>query len=159
MVTSDFKLQETLLSNYHMPHLHTGQDILKGVELLKENYLPNINWQSCVAHTFQLTVKEDLLDIIQSDAEDEIVNPLEVLTDYTEAQICTELSLLESQLTNSNNNEEIEKNLVNINEDPQDSLSAELWGLFSISDQTTAEDEFMQYIKEQIAYKNQNPLT
>ncbi|CAG8762089.1 23661_t:CDS:2, partial [Dentiscutata erythropus] len=46
----------------------------------------------------------------------------------TEAQIRTELSLLKSQLTNSNNNEEIEKNSVNINEDPQDSLSAELWG-------------------------------
>ncbi|CAG8677136.1 16766_t:CDS:2, partial [Racocetra fulgida] len=40
----------------------------------------------------------------------------------TEAQIRTELSLLKSQLTNSNNNEEIEKNSVNINEDPQDSL-------------------------------------
>ncbi|CAG8802261.1 22054_t:CDS:1, partial [Racocetra persica] len=60
----------------------------------------------------------------------------------TEAQIRTELSLLKSQLTNSNNNEEIEKNSVNINEDPQDSLSAELWRSFSISDQATTEDEF-----------------
>ncbi|CAG8844771.1 22380_t:CDS:2, partial [Racocetra persica] len=38
------------------------------------------------------------------------------------------------------------------------SLSAELWGSFSISDQATTEDEFTRYMKEQIAHKNQNPL-
>ncbi|CAG8814455.1 923_t:CDS:2, partial [Cetraspora pellucida] len=74
-------------------------------------------------------------------------------------QYAYKLSLLESQLTNSNNNEEIEKNLVNINEDPQDSLSTELWESFSISNQATTEDEFTRYMKEQIAHKNQNPLT
>ncbi|CAG8667137.1 2215_t:CDS:2 [Cetraspora pellucida] len=76
----------------------------------------------------------------------------------TEAQIRTELLLLEAQLNNSSNNEEIEKSSVILNEDPQDSLSAELWGSCLIPDNIFTEDEFTRYMKEQIAHKNQNPL-
>ncbi|CAG8679302.1 8195_t:CDS:2, partial [Racocetra fulgida] len=51
----------------------------------------------------------------------------------TEAQVRAELSLLEDQVTVSNNTE-IERNSVTINDDFQDSLSAELWGTLSIPD-------------------------
>ncbi|CAG8464315.1 8800_t:CDS:2 [Cetraspora pellucida] len=321
-LTSDFRLQEALISTHHMSYPHTGQDIseelfsvinkwglinkvhtivtdnganmIKGVKLLKENHLSNINWQSCVAHTLQLSVKEglkqikpihkrlrsiqaffrlpkqaqrlrdtqlqmqiDSSDIVQSDAEDEIVNPLEVLTDCktraaskregekllklcltteeqdengesfeawinliygledsatdedsslssdneadipsagnrrqwqyayrnayrnkgcvnpralkllpfataqeheeTEAQVRAELSLLEDQVTVSNNIE-IERSSVTINDDFQDSLSAELWGTLSIPDNVITHDEFTRYMKEPIAHKNQNLL-
>ncbi|CAG8613319.1 17172_t:CDS:2, partial [Cetraspora pellucida] len=304
-LTSEFKLQEALLTSHHMPYPHTGQNIskelfsvinkwglvnkvhtivtdnganmVKSVSLLKENYLSNINWQSCVAHTLQLSVKEGLKQIkpihkrlrsIQTDVEneDEMVNPLEVLTDsmltlatslrnkldaaskregeklmklcltteeqeyfapkndrgesfeawvnliygsedadtsndsslssdnentsnemglkasildpwaikllpfatipereQTEAQIRAELLLLKTQLDDSNSNENIERssvilNEVTLNEDPQDSLSAELWGSCSIPDHVFTENEFTRYMKEQIAHKNQNPL-
>ncbi|CAG8495910.1 5399_t:CDS:2 [Racocetra fulgida] len=53
----------------------------------------------------------------------------------------------------------MEGNLVTINEDSQDSLNAELWELCSIPDQATTKDEFTRYMKEQIAHKNQDPLT
>ncbi|CAG8461793.1 1882_t:CDS:2 [Dentiscutata heterogama] len=56
----------------------------------------------------------------------------------TEAQIRAELLVLETQVTNSNS-EEIERNLVTTNKDLQDSLSAELWGSCSISDQDLLE--------------------
>ncbi|CAG8637021.1 4574_t:CDS:2 [Dentiscutata erythropus] len=60
----------------------------------------------------------------------------------TEDQIHTKLLSLKYQLTDLNNNEETERNLVTTNEDSQDSLSAELWGLCSIPDQDITEDEF-----------------
>ncbi|CAG8777400.1 14002_t:CDS:1, partial [Racocetra fulgida] len=74
----------------------------------------------------------------------------------TEAQIRTELLVLEAQVTNSNSGE-MERNLVTTNEDFQDSLSAKLWGSCSIPDQDVTEDEFTRYMKEPIAYKNQDP--
>ncbi|CAG8534645.1 8138_t:CDS:2 [Racocetra fulgida] len=44
----------------------------------------------------------------------------------TEAQIRAKLLLLETQV-NVSSNLEVERSLVTINEDPQDSLSAKLW--------------------------------
>ncbi|CAG8560488.1 3157_t:CDS:2 [Dentiscutata erythropus] len=67
----------------------------------------------------------------------------------TEDKIRAELLLLENQLTISNNNEEVEENLVPTNEDPQDSLSAELWGLCSMPNKDVTVDEFTRYMKEQ----------
>ncbi|CAG8805729.1 3372_t:CDS:2, partial [Racocetra persica] len=83
--------------------------------------------------------------------------------EQTEAQIRAELLLLKTQLDDSNSNENIKKssvilNEVTLNEDPQDSLSAELWESCSIPDHVFTEDEFTRYMKEQIAHKNQNPL-
>ncbi|CAG8805026.1 5518_t:CDS:2, partial [Racocetra persica] len=75
----------------------------------------------------------------------------------TEAQIYAKLSLLETQL-NVLNNIEVERSTVTINEDPQDSLSAKLWGSLSLPNNITAEDEFTQYMKELLAHKNKNPL-
>ncbi|CAG8716785.1 8178_t:CDS:1, partial [Dentiscutata erythropus] len=77
----------------------------------------------------------------------------------TKDRIRTELLSLETHLIDSNNNEETERNLVTTNEDSQDSLSAELWELCSIPNQDITEDEFTCYMKEQIAHKNEDPLT
>ncbi|CAG8786393.1 4275_t:CDS:1, partial [Racocetra fulgida] len=63
-----------------------------------------------------------------------------------------------TQSTNSNNSEEMERNLVTTNEDLQDSLSAELWGSCSIPSQDITENKFTRYMKEPIAHKNQDPL-
>ncbi|CAG8635723.1 7154_t:CDS:2, partial [Racocetra persica] len=81
----------------------------------------------------QQQVEIDSYNMNQNNIEDEIVNPLEVLTDCktyqeqkeTEAQIHAKLSLLETQVYVSSNLE-VERSLVTINEDLQDSLSAEL---------------------------------
>ncbi|CAG8813301.1 7253_t:CDS:1, partial [Racocetra persica] len=51
-------------------------------------------------------------------------------------------------------NVEAVKSLVTINEDPQDSLSAELWESLSISNNDINEDEFTQYMKELKANKH-----
>ncbi|CAB4398706.1 unnamed protein product [Rhizophagus irregularis] len=112
-LTADFEFQEALLSCNHLPYPHTGEviceelfqileswnlkstaftvatdngmNIVKAVRLLKENYLDQIQHQSCVAHTLQLSA-ERLHSAQQQNfqinlSENEYVNPLEVLTD------------------------------------------------------------------------------
>ncbi|CAB4383308.1 unnamed protein product [Rhizophagus irregularis] len=87
-LTADFEFQEALLSCNHLPYPHTGEviceelfqileswnlkstaftvatdngmNMVKAVRLLKENYLDQIQHQSCVAHTLQLSVMEGL---------------------------------------------------------------------------------------------------
>jgi hypothetical protein len=87
-LTSDFEFQEVLLSCNHLPYPHTGEiicdelfqilkdwnltstaftvatdngmNMVKAVRLLRENYLDQIQRQSCVAHTLQLSVMEGL---------------------------------------------------------------------------------------------------
>ncbi|EXX77317.1 hypothetical protein RirG_024880 [Rhizophagus irregularis DAOM 197198w] len=138
-LTSDFEFQEALLSCNHLSYPHTGEvicdelfqilenwdltttaftiatdngmNMVKAVRLLRENYLEQIQHQSCVAHTLQLSVMEGLkqckafhrhikslqtffrlpkqaerLHAAQQNpqtnsSENEYVNPLEVLTD------------------------------------------------------------------------------
>ncbi|CAB5213019.1 unnamed protein product [Rhizophagus irregularis] len=138
-LTSDFEFQEALLSCNHLSYPHTGEvicdelfqilenwdltttaftiatdngmNMVKAVRLLKENYLEQIQHQSCVAHTLQLSVMEGLkqckafhrrikslqtffcllkqaerLHAAQQNpqtnsSKNEYVNPLEVLTD------------------------------------------------------------------------------
>ncbi|PKY54546.1 hypothetical protein RhiirA4_473416 [Rhizophagus irregularis] len=87
-LTADFKFQEALLSCNHLPYPHTGEvickelfqileswnlksttftvvtdngiNMVKAVCLLKENYLDQIQHQSYIMHTLQLSVMEDL---------------------------------------------------------------------------------------------------
>ncbi|CAB5191008.1 unnamed protein product [Rhizophagus irregularis] len=138
-LTSDFEFQKALLSCNHLSYPHTGEvicdelfqilenwdltttaftiatdnsmNMVKAVRLLRENYLEQIQHQSCVVHTLQLSVIEGLkqckafhrriksLQIFfrlpkqveklhaarqnpqTNSSENEYVNPLEVLTD------------------------------------------------------------------------------
>ena len=138
-LTSDFEFQEALLSCNHLSYPHTGEiicdelfqvlenwdltstaftiatdngtNMVKAVRLLKENHLDQIQHQSCVAHTLQLSVMEGLkqckafhrrIKSLQTffrlpkqaerlyaaqqnsqinSSENEYINPLEVLTD------------------------------------------------------------------------------
>ncbi|CAG8802561.1 8561_t:CDS:2, partial [Dentiscutata erythropus] len=65
----------------------------------------------------------------------------------TEAQVHAELLSFENQM-NISSSAEIERSIVPISEDPQDSLSAELWGSLLIPDNVTDKDEFTRYMKE-----------
>ncbi|CAB4439730.1 unnamed protein product [Rhizophagus irregularis] len=111
-LTADFKFQEALLSCNHLPYPHTGEviceelfqileswnlksttftvvtdngiNMVKAVCLLKENYLDQIQHQSYIMHTLQLSAER--LHSAQQNfqinlSENEYVNPLEVLTD------------------------------------------------------------------------------
>ncbi|CAG8668610.1 23487_t:CDS:2 [Cetraspora pellucida] len=74
----------------------------------------------------------------------------------TEAQIHTELSILDTQFKQNNNNTET---CITTEEEEYNLLNAELWGLLSIFvPQTITEDELTRYLKEQIAYKSQDLL-
>jgi hypothetical protein len=87
-VSSDFKFQEVLLSCEHLAYPHTGEviseellriirqwhleakvftvatdngsNMVKGIRLLNENYITNVERQPCAAHTLQLSVQEGL---------------------------------------------------------------------------------------------------
>lgn len=87
-LSSDFKFREALLSCEHLPYPHTGEviseelfriisewrldtivftiatdngaNMVKGIRLLKNNYINNLERQSCAAHTLQLSVQEGL---------------------------------------------------------------------------------------------------
>ena len=87
-LSSDFKCHEALLSCQHLPYPHTGEviseelfriicewhlettvftvatdngaNMVKGIRLLNDNYLSNVERQPCAAHTLQLSVQEGL---------------------------------------------------------------------------------------------------
>jgi len=87
-VSSDFKFQEVLLSCEHLAYSHTGEviseellriirqwhleakvftvatdngsNMVKGIRLLNENYITNVERQPCITHTLQLSVQEGL---------------------------------------------------------------------------------------------------
>ncbi len=87
-LSSDFKFREVLLSCNHLAHPHTGEmiseelfhiicewrldktvftistdngaNMIKGVQLLHQNYFDNVKHQPCAAHTLQLSVQEGL---------------------------------------------------------------------------------------------------
>jgi hypothetical protein len=84
-LSSDFKFREALLSCDHLPYPHTieviseelfriigkwrletsvftiftdnGANMVKGIRLLKNNYISSIERQPCAAHTLQLSVE------------------------------------------------------------------------------------------------------
>ncbi|CAG8843935.1 6382_t:CDS:2, partial [Gigaspora margarita] len=86
-------------------------NMVKGIELLKDNCIKNVFWQPCAAHTLQLSVREGLKQIksvhqclktqrlreaqmyvglanlSQETDENEMISPLEILTDSASLQI------------------------------------------------------------------------
>jgi hypothetical protein len=138
-LSSDFKLREVLLSCNHLAYPHTGEviseelsqiiykwhlentvftvatdngaNMVKGIQLLHDNYFNNVKRQPCAAHTLQLSVQEGLkqckaihrrvknlqnffrlpkqaqrlreaqYEINQSEDQDSMESPLDVLTD------------------------------------------------------------------------------
>ncbi|CAG8792022.1 1632_t:CDS:1, partial [Cetraspora pellucida] len=74
----------------------------------------------------------------------------------TEAQIHAELSTLEAQFRQNNDNT---KACITTEKEECDSLSAELWSSFlTLTLQAVTEDKLTRYLKEQIAHKSQDPL-
>ncbi|CAG8499301.1 13724_t:CDS:2 [Cetraspora pellucida] len=74
----------------------------------------------------------------------------------TETQLHAELLALEAQSNQNNYNKEA---VIIAEEKEYDSLSAELWGSFAVPiSQAVNEDELTRYLKEQVAYKSQDPL-
>ncbi|CAG8615438.1 6544_t:CDS:2, partial [Cetraspora pellucida] len=144
-LSSDFKFQEALLSCDHLAYLHTGEtiskellhiihewrleaivfaiatdndaNIVKGINLLHENYFNNIVCQLCTTYTLQLSVKEGLKQCksihhhvkslqaqhlreaqckfnISEDSQNTVANPFDVLTDVKTSAKYSTLNLV-----------------------------------------------------------------
>ncbi|CAG8700159.1 41436_t:CDS:2, partial [Gigaspora margarita] len=78
--------------------MDNGSNMVKGIKLLKDNCIENVFRQPCTAHMLQLSVEEGLKQIksvhqrlktnlSQETNENEIISPLEILTDSVSLQI------------------------------------------------------------------------
>ncbi|CAG8817193.1 7359_t:CDS:2, partial [Gigaspora margarita] len=129
-LTPDFELREALLSCRYMPYQHTSKNIseelfsiinkwnlndkvcmivtdndtnvVKGIELLKDNYLVEVCRQPCATHTLQLSVKAGLKQVTSTtvtgnankhisesqgiDNNNRLISPLEILSNSTSLQ-------------------------------------------------------------------------